>query len=47
MICKCDCKNEWQDKRYGKDNRVHNLCKASVASQIKLRCSVCNRDKTK
>lgn len=26
IIKKCDCKNEFQDKRYGQGMRVMNLC---------------------
>lgn len=33
-ILSCDCKNEYQDKRYGKGKRVHNRGN-------EWRCTVC------
>lgn len=36
MISKCTCVHEFQDARYGKFNRVFNVCTNS-----KIRCSVC------
>ncbi len=36
-IKKCDCKHEYQDKKYGKNRRVHNHC----VKAAKWRCTVC------
>jgi hypothetical protein len=36
-IMQCDCPNEFQDKMYGKNMRVHNL----TANKEKASCSVC------
>ena len=41
MIKKCDCENEYQDKVYGKGNRVHNLTKAGS-----YRCTICTKVKS-
>ena len=43
MIVKCDCANEWMDKRYGKGRRVAN--KTSKA-QPTYRCTVCLKEHT-
>ena len=38
-ILKCDCKHEFQDKQYGKGNRVHN-----ESTKDKLwRCTICEK----
>ena len=37
--CKCDCTNEYQDKKYGKDIRV---CNKTVKD--KYRCTVCGKE---
>lgn len=37
-IHKCNCKSEFQDKEYGKDNRVFN-----TTSKGEVKCTVCNR----
>jgi len=39
---KCDCKHDFQDKRYGKDKRVHN----QKADKTKFVCTVCGKEKT-
>ena len=36
MILKCDCQHEYQEKKYGKDNRVHTPMKNG-----NYRCTVC------
>lgn len=36
MILKCTCKNEFQDKKYGRGMRVHN-----PTAKDKQRCTVC------
>ena len=42
MILKCNCFHKFQNKTYGKGNRVHNLCKKSMpAGILKARCTVC------
>lgn len=45
MIYPCTCSNEWQDKTYGKKNRVHNICVSSNPGQQKIRCTVCKGEK--
>lgn len=35
-IKRCNCKHAWQDRRYGKRMRVHNVCREGA------RCTVCN-----
>lgn len=35
MNLQCTCKHEYQDKEYGKGNRVHNSCAKGY------RCTVC------
>lgn len=42
-IIKCDCKNEYQDEKYGKDQRVHN--KTSGKDGRNWRCTVCKKEK--
>ena len=45
MIALCSCLNEWQDKQYGKGQRVHNLCKSpstKLPNEGK-RCTVCGK----
>ena len=38
MVKRCDCKHEFQDKRYGKRKRVHNAC-----GNGGYRCTVCGK----
>lgn len=40
MILKCTCSHEFQDRTYGKGNRVHNEQKGASA-----RCTVCGNSK--
>ena len=40
VIKTCTCNSEYQDKRYGVNRRVHNLCKKGE----KARCTVCNKE---
>jgi len=40
-VKKCDCKHKDQDKMYGKDMRLHNVCKDGKA----WRCTVCSNVK--
>ena len=48
VIKPCDCKSDYQDKRYGENRRVHNVCDggnygSKLAPQI--RCTVCAKEK--
>lgn len=49
MIRKCsnpDCKNEFQDKRYGEKQRVMNpTLKNKQSSRKTYRCTVCLQEK--
>jgi len=38
-IMKCRCEHAFQDKTYGKENRVHNIMQRD--SKIQYRCTVC------
>lgn len=38
-ILNCKCKNDYQDKKYGKGKRVHNKCDGGMNVQYK--CTVC------
>jgi len=38
-IKNCDCKHEYQDKKYGKGKRVHN-----PTIKDKWRCTVCKKE---
>lgn len=40
-ILQCTCKHEFQDKEYGKQNRVHNWAVRREA----YRCTVCKNEK--
>ena len=41
-ITKCTCKHDYQDKRYGQGNRVHNETPPKVkGGPPGLRCTVC------
>ena len=44
MIKKCDCKSEYQNKRYGKGNRVFNEL-GKKSGQKEYRCTVCGKVK--
>lgn len=44
MIKKCDCKHDYQNKRYGKGNRIHNeITKKENVNN--WRCTVCGKEK--
>ena len=47
MIKQCDCKHEFQDKIYGKGNRVHNLARNENNKAGGYRCTVCKKVKSK
>ena len=40
IIKVCTCDSEYQDKRYGTNRRVHNLCNKGE----KARCTVCGKE---
>jgi len=42
MIKRCNCKHDFQDKRYGKEMRLHNLTEKQGAA---WRCTVCKKEK--
>ena len=44
-IKRCDCKNTWQDKRYGQGLRVHNPMAPGVGGKQAYRCAVCGKVK--
>ncbi len=41
MILSCSCVNTYQDEKYGKEKRVHNLCKPKNPGTDIYRCTVC------
>ena len=41
MILKCKCKHDYQDKKYGKGNRVHNFVVNNTKAGGDYRCTVC------
>jgi hypothetical protein len=45
MILKCTCKNEYQDKEYGKNKRVHNRTEKVEGKMY--RCTVCSSERLK
>jgi len=46
MIKFCSCKHEYQDKEYGKNNRVHNELAPKSGHPQEYRCTVCGRVRT-
>lgn len=44
MIKPCDCKHTYQDKKYGKGNRVHNEV-VTKSGKPEHRCTVCGKVK--
>lgn len=47
-ILLCSCKSEYQDKKYGKGKRLHNLCGGgSHAVNVEYRCTVCENKRGK
>jgi len=40
-IKSCNCQHEWQDKKYGKGNRLHNLSKSKSPGVKAWTCTVC------
>jgi len=45
MLLACTCKHPYQDRKYGKGQRVHNVGKAKVGSGRIARCTACLRVK--
>jgi len=43
VIVKCKCQHEFQDKHYGKGNRVHNV--GGTKQTITGRCTICQDEK--
>ena len=41
MILKCSCKNEYQDKEHGSQNRVFNKLAEEKGHPQQYRCTVC------
>lgn len=46
MIKPCKCVNAYQDKRYGKNKRVHNPCGGTAKIPGGYRCTVCGDRKS-
>jgi len=44
MIKFCACASSYQDKKYGKQQRVHNEC-IKDGKSISFRCTVCGTKK--
>jgi len=45
MILSCTCKHEYQDQKYGKGMRVHNMVPDPNGSST-WRCTVCLNNRT-
>ena len=43
-IVKCACKNDYQDSKYGKGNRVANKTTSSKGTTPTFRCTVCLKE---
>lgn len=45
-IILCICEHKFQDKKYGKQQRVHNMTKqSSPRADQRWRCTVCGKEK--
>ncbi|MCK9568937.1 hypothetical protein M0R72_08350 [Candidatus Pacearchaeota archaeon] len=44
-LAKCDCKNAYQDEKYGQNIRVHNLMAKSKETTKMGRCTVCSKER--
>lgn len=42
IVKECTCKHEFQDEKYGKGKRVHNV--GGNKDRVILRCTVCGKD---
>lgn len=43
----CSCANEYQDKKYGKGLRVHNILQKAGKPMMDCRCTVCGNKRTR
>lgn len=44
-IKRCTCKNAYQDRKYGKQNRVMNRTRSARGENTVHRCTVCLTEK--
>ena len=44
-VLPCACAHEYQDKQYGKGNRLHNWARAAMKTGG-WRCTVCGKEKS-
>ena len=45
-LTSCKCSHEFQDRRYGEHNRVHNTTQKKAApGSVVVRCTVCKSEK--
>ena len=42
-VLKCDCKHDYQDRRYGQQVRLHNS--TSKTDRAAWRCTVCDKER--
>ncbi len=45
-ILLCSCKNEYQDRAFGKGKRVHNPVNKAKGSEL-YRCTICKKENRK
>jgi len=43
-ILKCTCKHDYQDRRYGAQNRLHNAISKTLGPPA-WRCTVCEKER--
>ena len=41
----CSCRNDQQDRMYGKNMRVHNPFKTKDGKTLNYRCTVCGKER--
>jgi hypothetical protein len=44
-VMKCNCDSPYQDEKYGKENRVHNITNKKAGTVLYWRCTVCGKEK--
>ena len=44
VIKQCNCKNDFQDEKYGKGNRVKNETTKKSGADTVYRCTVCKSE---
>jgi hypothetical protein len=44
MIHSCTCKHDFQDEKYGKNQRVFNRMKGNTITEFKYRCTICLKE---